>query len=151
VFFADPESRAPAAEMVLQPIYGLTPAEARVASLLARGMRVEEITERLSVSTPTVRTHVRRVLEKTDSRGQADLVRVLTSGPAALVLELDGAEGAAAPRGVVSGLRMPRSRASCGFEARPRDARGAHARARRVLRPARARPESAPRRPVPDR
>lgn len=85
VFVSDGE-REIDAEALLPQMYGFTPAEARVAKLLAEGLKVDDITARLGVSTPTVRTHVRRVLEKTDARGQADLIRILLSGPGSVLL-----------------------------------------------------------------
>lgn len=84
-FVSDTERDIDAAS-VLQEIYGLTRAEAVVATLLVDGLKVDEIVERLGVSTATVRTHVRRVLDKTEARGQSDLIRILLSGPGALVL-----------------------------------------------------------------
>lgn len=69
---------------LLVALYGLTPAEARVATLLLGGTRVEEIADRLQITGNTVRTHVKRALSKLDARTQSDLVRVLMSGPAQL-------------------------------------------------------------------
>ena len=54
---------------------GLTPAEARVLSVLALGCSNREIARRLSVSIETVRTHVRRVLEKLGVRSRAEAAR----------------------------------------------------------------------------
>jgi DNA-binding CsgD family transcriptional regulator len=71
-------------EQLLADLYGLTRAEARVAKLLVDGLKVDEIANRQDVTTATVRTHVRRVLEKTETRGQSDLIRVLVSGPGAV-------------------------------------------------------------------
>lgn len=87
-FLSDTEREIDAATL-LQEIYGLTRAEAVVATLLVEGLKVDEITERLAVSTATVRTHLRRVLEKTEARGQSDLIRILLSGPGALLLRGD--------------------------------------------------------------
>ncbi len=55
-------------------LYGLTPAESAVAGLLAAGLSAQTIAERQGVAIGTVRTHIRRVLEKTGSRSQLDLV-----------------------------------------------------------------------------
>jgi DNA-binding CsgD family transcriptional regulator len=71
-------------DALLREIYGLTRTEVVVAKLLVEGLKVEEIMARLDVAMATVRTHVRRVLEKTSARGQADLIRILLSGPSAL-------------------------------------------------------------------
>lgn len=84
-FLSDTERDIDAATL-LQEIYALTRAEAVVATLLVEGLKVDEIAGRLEVSTATVRTHVRRVLDKTEARGQSDLIRILLSGPGALLL-----------------------------------------------------------------
>lgn len=75
-FVNDPDANPKPPHDVLRDIYGLTPAEAQIAGLLMGGTKVGEIVERLGVSTATVRTHVRRILEKTRARGQSDLVRI---------------------------------------------------------------------------
>ena len=69
--------RAPPVELV-QSLFDLTPAEARVARGLAAGKTVENIASDGSVSLSTVRTHVRGVLEKTGCNRQAEVVALLT-------------------------------------------------------------------------
>jgi DNA-binding CsgD family transcriptional regulator len=66
--------------------YGITPAECSVLMVLAQGKSPNEIAEILGLSLPTVKTHLAHLFAKTETRGQADLVRLaLTSlGPAAL-------------------------------------------------------------------
>ena len=68
--------KAPPVELV-QSLFDLTPAEARVARSLAAGETVEEIASIGSVSLNTVRTQVRGVLEKTGCRRQAEVVALL--------------------------------------------------------------------------
>lgn len=84
VFISDPDRDAAGVEPVLQQLYGLTPAEARFARHLLEGRRVEEVCDALGVTENTARTHVRRILDKASAHGQADLLRVLVSGPAAV-------------------------------------------------------------------
>jgi DNA-binding CsgD family transcriptional regulator len=69
--------RAPAVELV-QSLFDLTPAEARVARSLAAGETLDEIAAVGSVSRNTVRSHVRGVLEKTGCRRQAEVVALLS-------------------------------------------------------------------------
>jgi DNA-binding CsgD family transcriptional regulator len=69
--------QAPPVELV-QSLFDLTPAEARVARSLAAGKTVENIASDGSVSLNTVRTHVRGVLEKTGCNRQADVIALLT-------------------------------------------------------------------------
>jgi DNA-binding CsgD family transcriptional regulator len=68
--------QAPSVELV-QSLFDLTTAEARVARSLAMGKTVEEIASDKGVSSNTVRTQVRGVLEKTGSRRQADVIALL--------------------------------------------------------------------------
>lgn len=60
--------------------YGLTPAESKLAVMLAEGCRAEEAAERLHVSLNTVRTQLKSVFAKTGVRRQPELVAMLLSG-----------------------------------------------------------------------
>jgi DNA-binding CsgD family transcriptional regulator len=62
---------------LLQATFDLTPAEARVASLLVAGKSVKQVATDLAVSSSTVRTQLKNVFAKTGTHRQADLVRVL--------------------------------------------------------------------------
>src|SRR5262249_21356635 len=57
--------------------YGLTEAEARVAEAASGGSTIGEIGRRLGLSPNTVKTHLRRIYEKTGTRRQAELARVM--------------------------------------------------------------------------
>jgi DNA-binding CsgD family transcriptional regulator len=70
--------QAPPVELV-QSLFDLTPAEARVARSLAAGDTLDEIAAVGSVSRNTVRTQVRGVLEKTGCRRQAEVVALFSS------------------------------------------------------------------------
>jgi len=70
-------SNAPPVELV-QSLFDLTASEARVARSLASGNSLDEIAVSGSVSRNTVRTHVRRVLEKTGCRRQAEVAAILS-------------------------------------------------------------------------
>jgi DNA-binding CsgD family transcriptional regulator len=67
---------APPVELV-QTLFDLTPAEARVARSLASGKTVEDIAADGGVSLSTVRTHVRGVLAKTGCDRQVEVVALL--------------------------------------------------------------------------
>ena len=68
--------QAPSVELV-QSLFDLTAAEARVARSLTMGQTVDEIASEKGISSHTVRSHVRGVLEKTGSRRQADVIALL--------------------------------------------------------------------------
>lgn len=84
VFLGDPERSAEIDEGRLRQLYGLTAAEARVAGLLARGYRLDEIAGMLHVAYETTRKHLKKVLSKVETDRQADLVRTLVTGPGGL-------------------------------------------------------------------
>lgn len=86
VFIGDPERRVEGVGDLVRRLYGLTRAEAGVATLLLEGRRTEEVADRLGITVSTARTHVKRVLGKVDVRSQTELVRVLLAGPAGLRL-----------------------------------------------------------------
>lgn len=84
VVVTDPDREESTPAELLMGLFGLTPAEARLAALLAEGRSVAEAAADLRVSLNTVRTHLKRALSKTDTRGQADLVRLILTGPTRL-------------------------------------------------------------------
>ena len=69
--------QAPPADLV-QSLFDLTPAEARVARSLTSGDTVDDIATRGGVSANTVRTQVRGILDKTGCRRQTDVVALLS-------------------------------------------------------------------------
>jgi DNA-binding CsgD family transcriptional regulator len=70
--------QAPPVELV-QSLFDLTPAEARVARGLAAGKTVDDIAADGGTSANTIRTQVRGVLEKTGCNRQVDIVALLTA------------------------------------------------------------------------
>jgi len=70
------EQRSPGPEL-LQALFDLTPAEARIASLVIDGKSVDSISKIQSVSLNTVRTQLKSVFMKTGVDRQVDLVRLL--------------------------------------------------------------------------
>jgi len=69
--------QAPPVELV-QSLFDLTPAEARVARSLASGKTVANIATDGGVSRNTIRTQLDRVMEKTGCNRQAEVVALLT-------------------------------------------------------------------------
>ena len=67
------DRRLRAAEIV----FGLSAAQKRVAMRIAGGQDLPEIASELGISVNTVRTHLRRMFEKTGTNGQPALMRIL--------------------------------------------------------------------------
>jgi DNA-binding NarL/FixJ family response regulator len=84
LFISDPERETAGSDAILTRLYGLSRAEARLAWGLMQGKTLKECADRLGVSLHTVRSQLRRILEKTSTSRQAELVRMLVSGPATL-------------------------------------------------------------------
>jgi len=81
VFISDPAKAPLSRSAVLRVLYGLTPAEGRVADALLRGMEIREAAGRLGITLETARLHVKRILAKTSTSRQAELVRLMVSLP----------------------------------------------------------------------
>lgn len=60
--------------MLMKKLYDLTQAETVVAEALISGLTVQAIAQRQGLSTETIRSHVKKVLLKTGSNRQADLI-----------------------------------------------------------------------------
>ncbi len=58
----------------LGQIYGLTPAEAEVVQLLAKGLPLDEIAADRGISLNTVRSHLKHVFSKTGTSRQGELL-----------------------------------------------------------------------------
>ena len=73
----DPLERREPTPALLKQLFGLTPAEARIAIELVRGHGLKGIASALRVSEGTVRTQLKAILAKTNTHRQADLVGLL--------------------------------------------------------------------------
>jgi DNA-binding CsgD family transcriptional regulator len=58
--------------------FGLTAAEVRVLELLVEGKTVNAAAASLNIAATTARTHLARVMQKTGTRRQAELIRLAT-------------------------------------------------------------------------
>lgn len=81
ILVVDPDRALPLSAEQLRQLYGFTPAEAQVAIAAVRGRGLPAIAAELDIALTTAKTHLQRVFEKTGTRRQAELVRlILASG-----------------------------------------------------------------------
>jgi DNA-binding CsgD family transcriptional regulator len=64
---------------LLEALFGLTPAEARVVGHLATGLALEQVCALLGISVATGRTHLRHVFDKTGTERQGELISLVLS------------------------------------------------------------------------
>jgi DNA-binding CsgD family transcriptional regulator len=81
LFFYHPESAPAIDAALLHAVFGLTPAESRVAALLAEGLPLKQIAEAQGTQHETVRKQLRAIYQKTSTHRQPDLVRLLLHLP----------------------------------------------------------------------
>jgi DNA-binding CsgD family transcriptional regulator len=86
LFIGDPERPVDIDPRNLIRLYGLSRAEARVAVLLGKGLRLDQAAQHLGLTYETVRKHLKQIFSKTGTDRQAELVRTITSGPCGLRL-----------------------------------------------------------------
>lgn len=86
LFIGDPDRPTHFDPARIARLYGLSRAESRVAALLASGYRLDQVAETLDIAYETVRKHLKQIFGKTATSRQAELVRMLVTGPAGLTL-----------------------------------------------------------------
>lgn len=77
LFVTDPEQTVAVHSERLSQDFGLTRAEAQLAAEISKGDGLQAAAHRLGVSLTTVRTHLAHVFDKTGTRRQAELVRLI--------------------------------------------------------------------------
>jgi DNA-binding CsgD family transcriptional regulator len=77
LFVTDPDRRTRSRIAWLQQRFGLTAAEAAFAGEIVAGAGIQAAADRLEISRSTGRTHLARIFEKTGTRRQAELVRLM--------------------------------------------------------------------------
>jgi DNA-binding CsgD family transcriptional regulator len=80
--FYHPRSAPPVDEQVLATAFDLSPAECRIALLLAEGLTQKEIAAHVGVQHDTVRKQLQSIFQKTATHRQPDLLRLLLNLPA---------------------------------------------------------------------
>lgn len=79
VYLAAGSDALPVLGAVLATLFGLTPAEAHLARLACDGRSVAALAQQLGVSVNTVKTHLKRVFDKTGVQRRSELVAMLAS------------------------------------------------------------------------
>jgi DNA-binding CsgD family transcriptional regulator len=81
---SDPDAAMADMGQQLQGMFGMTPAEARLTEALVQGQSLRQYADARRVTMSTVRTQLKAATGKTGTRRQADLVRIVLTGPAIL-------------------------------------------------------------------
>jgi DNA-binding CsgD family transcriptional regulator len=76
--FSDLHSEAGLCVNLLSQVFGLSPAEARLAAALADGLSPEQAARKLGIAKATVRSQLKGVFSKTETHRQSELVAVLS-------------------------------------------------------------------------
>lgn len=84
LFLSDPESRYHAAPERLSRLFDLTPSQASLLSRLIGGESVMQAAVALRIRPETARSHLKAVLDRTNTHRQSDLVRLVMGSPAVL-------------------------------------------------------------------
>lgn len=79
VVITDPDARRPLRHDRLRGLFGLTDAEARLAALLAGGEELRSAAAQLKITYGTARTRLTEIFRKTETRRQAELIKLLLS------------------------------------------------------------------------
>jgi DNA-binding CsgD family transcriptional regulator len=82
VFVTDAGMRPQSRAAAMRALFSLTPIETRVADLLLEGLEIKEIAARLGLTVETSRFHVKRLLAKTGTNRQTELLKLMLSLPA---------------------------------------------------------------------
>lgn len=65
-------------QAAIMEVFGLTPVQAQLASLLVRGKSVEEIAREMNISSGTARNHLKAIFVRTATGRQGELVSLLS-------------------------------------------------------------------------
>ena len=84
IFISDPDLQESASRHILGELFDLTPAEANLATLLARGLSLAEVSTAQSISQHTARAQLKSIFAKTGVSRQAELVRLVLKSVASL-------------------------------------------------------------------
>jgi DNA-binding CsgD family transcriptional regulator len=81
ILISDPDAEIATAPRMLQQLYGLSAAEARLVDALLNGKRFEEAADEFGISLNTAKTQLKSIFRKTDTSRQAELLKLILTGP----------------------------------------------------------------------
>jgi DNA-binding CsgD family transcriptional regulator len=84
VFISDPDLHESTSRQILGELFDLTPAEANLATLLARGLSLAQVSSAQTISQHTARAQLKSIFAKTGVSRQAELVRLVLKSVASL-------------------------------------------------------------------
>jgi len=84
VYLHEPEAPIKIDPARLRGIYGLSEAEANVAVAMVTTPDSKEVAKRCAISPHTLRSHIKSIFNKTQTRNRAALMKLLLTGPARL-------------------------------------------------------------------
>lgn len=84
VFVSDPDLQESTSRQILGELFKLTPAEANLATLLARGLSLAQVSATQNISQHTARAQLKSIFAKTGVSRQAELVRLVLKSVASL-------------------------------------------------------------------
>lgn len=76
--FSDLDSEAGLCVKLLSQVFGLSPAEGRLAAALADGLSPDQAARKLGIARATARSQLKSVFSKTETHRQSELVAVLS-------------------------------------------------------------------------
>jgi DNA-binding CsgD family transcriptional regulator len=82
IYVADEQPQHTINPLLLEGLFGFTPAESRVAVHMMQGHTVGDIATSLGISEHTTRNHLKRLYAKTNTRKQCEFVHAMLTSPA---------------------------------------------------------------------
>lgn len=81
IFLTDPSSKPAARANITSSLFGLTPAECRLADLLLEELEIGATADRMHLTIGTARFMLKSIFQKTGTHRQSQLIRLLSSIP----------------------------------------------------------------------
>ena len=81
IFISDPDAQPVSRAAILRALYSLSPAECRMADLLAQGFTVTAIADQMKTTVGTARFRLKEIFRKTNTARQAQLVQLIGALP----------------------------------------------------------------------